>query len=81
MTRFRLAICVVFCLALVTAPTATAQYSDCYVCKSVHYPDGDEYWWCAEPPTLMYGAEFCEIGDDPWLYCQTWGNECCIDPW
>lgn len=81
MPRLRIALVLSVLVLGIAAPKASAQYGDCYACYHRVDPSGNEFWWCAAPPPLVFGNEFCFIGDDPWVYCQTWGNQCCIDPW
>lgn len=80
MRRLRLVLRSIFIVLLLTAPAALAQYTGCYTCKTTYYANGTVQMYCADPPPLMYGNEFCEIGDDPWVYCQTFGQSCCLDP-
>lgn len=79
---YRRAIVVMFLAALLHAPAAFAQFQNCFQCKMIIYSDGREQMYCATPPALIYGREYCaidEIGPDTW-FCQTWGDQCCNDP-
>jgi hypothetical protein len=77
----RCSLALLVAVTLWNAPVAEAQYDGCYVCKTIYLSDGSTLMSCVTPPPVMFGAEFCFIDDDPWLYCQTWGNSCCMDPW
>lgn len=79
-SRIRLSLRLLVCAFVLMAPAAFAQYSGCYTCKTIFFQDGDVYMYCADPPPLVYGNEYCAIFDDPWLYCEQWGDSCCIDP-
>ncbi len=78
----RRAVAVAAFAAVVFVPKASAQYENCYRCKGIVYEDGTQSMYCSTPPPLVYGSEYCEIGEidvDRW-YCQTWGDSCCNDP-
>ena len=79
-TLVRSLLALTFGLFLYSPPSAFAQYGGCYMCTSTHFSDGSVLMFCDEPDPLIFGREYCFIDDDPWLYCQTFGPTCCIDP-
>jgi hypothetical protein len=69
-------------LLLAAAPAAFAQYENCFECRTIVQQDGSVLMYCVTPPALIYGSQFCEVGelDTDRYYCSTWGNTCCNDP-
>ena len=69
---------------LLPAPAAAQGYGDCYTCNFTWNLDtGEVRMWCASSRPLERGYEECDSGEvtPGWLYCQTFGDECCLDPY